>query len=126
MLLLLLLEQKMARPLYRRGIQAFLANCDMAMMTTKLLAVAANNDRQVPRLLNAIGRGDLLEDPRFADTRARNANAEAFKAELAAALIADTADSWEQRLAEADVPAGRPHRARPDGGRGSAGRRGCR
>ncbi len=71
------------------------------------LALAANNERQYPRLARAIGRPDLLDDPRFAVPENRRRNVEAFQAELAATFLRDTAASWEDRLAAADVPAAR-------------------
>jgi len=72
-----------------------------------LLALAANNERQLPRLLAVIGRPELADDPRFADPRTRAANVAAFHAELTAAFATAAAAEWEDRLAEADVPAAR-------------------
>jgi formyl-CoA transferase len=72
-----------------------------------LLALAANNDRQLPRLLSAIGREELAKDPRFADAAERKTNTDALRDELAKTFRSDTADAWETRLAAADVPAGR-------------------
>ena len=72
-----------------------------------LLALAANNDRQFPRLLSAIGRDELANDPRFADPAERKVHTDALRAELAETFRSDTADAWETRLAAADVPAGR-------------------
>lgn len=71
------------------------------------LALAANNERQYPRLLKAIGREDLATDPRFADREAKRANAPALRQALAETFLTDTADAWELRLAAEDVPAGR-------------------
>lgn len=72
-----------------------------------LLALAANNERQYRRLAGALDRPDFLEDARFAAPAARRENGQAFRAALAEAFLADTADGWERRLAEADVPAAR-------------------
>lgn len=71
------------------------------------LALAANNERQFPRLARAIGREDFLEDPRFAVLADRKRNMDAFRAELAKTFKTDTADAWEARLSAADVPAAR-------------------
>ncbi|MGZ0187503.1 MAG: CaiB/BaiF CoA transferase family protein, partial [Alphaproteobacteria bacterium] len=46
-----------------------------------LLALAANNDRQFPRLLSAIGRDELANDPRFADPAERKVHTDALRAE---------------------------------------------
>ena len=72
-----------------------------------LLALAANNDRQFPRLLKAIDRDDLATDPRFANADGRKKHTDALQAELAETFRSDTANSWETRFATADVPAGR-------------------
>ena len=72
-----------------------------------LLALAANNDRQFPRLARAIGRPDLVDDPRYRTLNDRLEHAAAFKAELQSAFRQATAAEWEDRLAAADVPAGR-------------------
>ncbi len=72
-----------------------------------LLAIAANNERQFRNLCIAIGRGELADDGRFAGRAARQANSAAFRALLAAALVADTAAAWEARLDELGVPASR-------------------
>jgi len=72
-----------------------------------VLALAANNERQFKRLAAAIERPDILDDPRFADPAARNANAAAFHELLAGVFRNASADAWEARLAAADVPAAR-------------------
>lgn len=72
-----------------------------------LLALAANQDHQARALIVAIGRGDLLDDPRFATTEARLAHFAAFQVELRAALRARSAAEWETLLAAVRVPASR-------------------
>lgn len=72
-----------------------------------LLALAANNDRQLGRLLKALDLEAMAVDPRYADKDARRENMAAFRAAIAAALTADSADAWEARFADADVPAAR-------------------
>ncbi|MBL7488187.1 CoA transferase [Frankia sp. AgB1.9] len=47
----------------------------------------------------AIGRDDLAADPRFADAKARAANAEACVAELDATFLAEPLAVWRDRLA---------------------------
>lgn len=72
-----------------------------------LLALAANNERQFHRLVDALERPDLADDPRFATRTERRKNTDAFRAEIQATLLGATADDWEVRFAAADVPAAR-------------------
>ena len=71
------------------------------------LALAANFEPQYRRLCAALGRQDLLTDPRFADRATRLLNADALRAELSATLVGRPAAEWETLLMDADVPAGR-------------------
>ena len=48
------------------------------------IAISASIQSMAERLLRAIGRGDMLEDPRFATNTARVANADACEAPIAA------------------------------------------
>jgi formyl-CoA transferase len=91
------------------GNEAFSGSPTSGVFKTKHgdLALAANNERQYPRLLQAIGREDLATDPRFADRDAKKANAPALRQVLAETFLTDTADAWEEKLSAADVPAGR-------------------
>jgi crotonobetainyl-CoA:carnitine CoA-transferase CaiB-like acyl-CoA transferase len=72
-----------------------------------LLNIAANKQEQFEALARLIGRPDLCADPRFAEREARKANRALLSVEIEAALVADTAVSWEARLNAAGVPAGR-------------------
>ena len=72
-----------------------------------LLAIAANNERQVTDLCRAIDRPDLLDDQRFASRRARSTNVDAFRAILVDRLATRTAAEWELALDRAGVPASR-------------------
>jgi len=70
------------------------------------VTVAGNNERLWRRLCDAVGRPDLVDDPRFAANPDRMANRPALVAELESALARrDTAD-WVAALQEAGVPAG--------------------
>ena len=91
------------------GNNAFSGSASSGVFETQegLLALAANNERQFPRLAGAIGAPELLEDTRFKDPAIRKQNAGALRDALAAAFLRDTADNWEARLAAADVPAAR-------------------
>jgi formyl-CoA transferase len=71
-----------------------------------LLNIAANKQAQFEALARAIGRADLIADPRFAARQARLANRAALTAEIESALAARSAEQWWQALTDADVPAG--------------------
>jgi crotonobetainyl-CoA:carnitine CoA-transferase CaiB-like acyl-CoA transferase len=72
-----------------------------------LLALAANHERQFQQLCRAIGRPDLLSDPRYADPAERRTLAAALRAELSSVFVQRTAAEWEEVLMSAGVPAGR-------------------
>lgn len=75
--------------------------------TDGILMIAANNDRQFGRLCAAIGREDILTDPRWAEPDARRANALALREELASTIKQDSANAWEAILDRAGVPGAR-------------------
>jgi crotonobetainyl-CoA:carnitine CoA-transferase CaiB-like acyl-CoA transferase len=68
------------------------------------LMLAVMTERQFAALMRGIGRADALDDPRFADWPSRAQNEAALRAIIEAALAADSAKNWEQRLTESDVP----------------------
>ena len=68
------------------------------------LLLAVNNDKQYEALLTAIGRADVLEDPRFADWFLRKENEVALRAIIEDALSAEDAKTWEKRLNDAGAP----------------------
>lgn len=63
-----------------------------------VLLVMIEPDRYWPRLLDAIERRDLGEDPRFADALSRSQHAAALVEELEATFGKRTLDEWEPRL----------------------------
>jgi crotonobetainyl-CoA:carnitine CoA-transferase CaiB-like acyl-CoA transferase len=69
------------------------------------LLLAVNSEPQYIALMKALGREDVLSDPRFPDWFARNANEPALRAIIEQALAADDAKSWESRLNAAGAPA---------------------
>jgi crotonobetainyl-CoA:carnitine CoA-transferase CaiB-like acyl-CoA transferase len=71
------------------------------------LNIAANRQAQFEKLCDAVGRTDLLTDPRFADREARKRHRDELNDELNAALRARTAAEWEQILPAVGVPAAR-------------------
>jgi len=72
-----------------------------------LLNIAANKQEQFKTLAHAIGREDLLADPRFAGREERKRNREELTSELEAALSARPASEWEIALSRIGIPAGR-------------------
>src|ERR1700691_2782648 len=68
------------------------------------LLLAVNNDRQYEALLTALGRSDVLDDPRFADWFQRAEHEPALRAIIEAALARDNAKTWEKRLNDAGAP----------------------
>jgi formyl-CoA transferase len=72
-----------------------------------LLAVACGNDGQFARLATTLGAPELARDERFATNAARVGHREELVGALESKLAAADADTWQQRLTAADVPAGR-------------------
>lgn len=70
------------------------------------ITIGAVQQNQYERLCAALGRPDLLDDPRFADADARMMHDAELQAELARTLLEKTALEWEAILSEAGVPAG--------------------
>jgi crotonobetainyl-CoA:carnitine CoA-transferase CaiB-like acyl-CoA transferase len=68
------------------------------------LLLAVNNDRQYEALMRALGRADVLDDPRFSDWFQRKANEQALRAIIEEALARDDAKTWEKRLNDAGAP----------------------
>lgn len=57
-----------------------------------------NEDRQCPKFLEAIGRADLMDDPRFADTPGRHRNAAALTRALDETLATEDWAYWRGRF----------------------------
>ncbi len=70
------------------------------------LVLAVLTEKQFVNLMKALGRPDVLNDPRFKDWPARTANEPALREIIEAALAAENPKTWEQRLTAADVPCG--------------------
>jgi crotonobetainyl-CoA:carnitine CoA-transferase CaiB-like acyl-CoA transferase len=68
------------------------------------LLLAVNNDKQYDALMTALGRAEVLEDPRFADWFQRKENEQALRTIIEEALARDDAKSWEKRLNDAGAP----------------------
>lgn len=70
------------------------------------ICVLAVNDQQWRRLMNAVGRPEVLEEPRFSTMSERMHNISELYAILAEALKERTLAEWHEVLTEADVPHG--------------------
>jgi len=68
------------------------------------ILLAVNNEKQYHCLMQALGRADVLEDPRFADWFLRQQNEPALRAIIEEGLATDDAKSWETRLNAAGAP----------------------
>jgi crotonobetainyl-CoA:carnitine CoA-transferase CaiB-like acyl-CoA transferase len=70
------------------------------------LVLAVGNDTQFAKLVNALGRPDLITDVRFATNPDRVANRSELNAILNHVFATDTAEQWGEVLAAAKVPCG--------------------
>ena len=71
--------------------------------------MGGNNERQWQKLCEAVGRPDLVADPRFATNDERMAHRPELVAELESALATRGTDAWVAALSEAGVPCGPIH-----------------
>ena len=72
-----------------------------------MIAVAANNERQVRQFCGALGEPNLLEDARFSTTHEREKHAKLFGQAIIERLATRSAAEWEDAMAKAHVPAAR-------------------
>lgn len=70
------------------------------------LNIAANKQDQFEALARAIGRPELVADPRFAEREARKQNRPALNDAIESALMQRPATEWEQVLTQAGIPSG--------------------
>jgi crotonobetainyl-CoA:carnitine CoA-transferase CaiB-like acyl-CoA transferase len=73
------------------------------------VTVGGNNQRLWERLCAAVGRPELVSDPRFASNDERMAHRAELVAELEAAMAARDTGDWVATLTEAGVPCGPIH-----------------
>jgi crotonobetainyl-CoA:carnitine CoA-transferase CaiB-like acyl-CoA transferase len=73
------------------------------------ITVGGNNERLWQKLCEAVGRPDLVADPRFATNDERMAHRPELVAELESALATRGTDAWVAALSEAGVPCGPIH-----------------
>ena len=72
----------------------------------KLIQVTCASERSFVQFTEALGRADLLDDPRFATNPKRLENRDALAVIVADALAADTRDSWIEKMHAAGAPVG--------------------
>lgn len=71
-----------------------------------VMNIAANKQEQFEALCEIIGNPDLVQDPRFADRKARLANRSALTVELETAFADAPTLDWVEKLTTQGVPAG--------------------
>ena len=74
--------------------------------TDGYLLVNANNQRLFKRMATAVGRSDLVDDPRFATLQANTQNGETLREIFGSIFATNTTEHWDQVLREAGVPSG--------------------
>jgi len=80
---------------------------DMFRAKDEYLSLVVNSEQHYAALFKALGREDVLADPRFADWDARSRNVMDLRAAIEGALGSASAAVWEKRLKEAGVAAAR-------------------
>ncbi|MEL6436694.1 MAG: CaiB/BaiF CoA-transferase family protein [Pseudomonadota bacterium] len=78
-----------------------------------LINISANKQEQFEALCDAVGRGDLKADARFAVRQSRLDNRPALTVEIEAALASQSAMDWFEALSAVGVPCG-PVQSVPD------------
>jgi crotonobetainyl-CoA:carnitine CoA-transferase CaiB-like acyl-CoA transferase len=68
------------------------------------LLLAVNDEKQYRSLMTALGRAEVLDDPRFGNWFLRKENEAALRAIIESALAAEEAKTWERRLNDAGAP----------------------
>ena len=68
------------------------------------ILLAVNFERQIVALMKALGRSEVLSDPRFADDMSRRENEVALRAIIEEVLAARSAREWEKILNDAGAP----------------------
>lgn len=68
------------------------------------IVLAVLLEKQFVKLMTALGRADVLKDPRFSDWPTRTRNAAALREVIEGAMRDGDPESWVARLTEADVP----------------------
>jgi crotonobetainyl-CoA:carnitine CoA-transferase CaiB-like acyl-CoA transferase len=71
------------------------------------LYIACANDRLYRRLvIDVFGRPELIEDPQFANRKARSANKEKLRAIIAEVFAGDSLENWMAKMKKQNIPVG--------------------
>ncbi len=70
-----------------------------------LISISAIESHQIDRLWTAMGRRDIPADPRFSTHESCSSNVEALHREMEKTFLERPAQTWEDQLNAADVPA---------------------
>ena len=71
------------------------------------LYIACANDRLYRRLVvEVLGRPDLIDDPQFANRKARSANKEKLRAMIAEVFARDSLENWMTKMKKLNIPVG--------------------
>ena len=68
------------------------------------ILIGANTEAQFAGLMEALGLGNPVGDPRFADLESRKRNKFVLRGEIETVLATQTADHWERALSAAGIP----------------------
>ncbi len=99
-----LIEDRSGEPIFNR----FVSACYRPYATADgAIALACYAPSMHLRLFDALGLGDLADDPRFSTLPARARHSDALAEILGARLGERTTDEWRARLSEASLPHGR-------------------
>lgn len=101
-----LVGAKGPRPVDRTDPPNALANAYRTADDRWLLLAFANEDKQVPLFLRAIGHPEAAENPRYADTRSRRANAAEIAALLDRTFASRPLAEWRELLDTAGLTYG--------------------
>jgi len=101
-----LAQQSFWPPVGEAGDQRLLSPHNRPVQTADgWISFTVNTDRQVRALLEIVGRGDLIGDPRFATVAARAGNVREWFAIRGAPLLDRTTGEWLALMAAADIAA---------------------
>lgn len=75
--------------------------------TDGTLMIAANNERQFANMCKALGREDILDDPKWGKPAERRNHKDSLRTEIEKTIATDSADAWEKRFEQEGVPAAR-------------------
>jgi crotonobetainyl-CoA:carnitine CoA-transferase CaiB-like acyl-CoA transferase len=87
--------------------QSRLPTADLFKVKDGYILLAVNNEKQFHALSRALGKPDLVNDPRFLDWPARLANEAALRTIIEETFAEADDKTWEERLTSADVPCSR-------------------